>query len=87
MPVKPPEPEQIDVAEVERLIALAEQGRLEADGQQRIVRLLRTLIWLERSLLETRMSLTKLKRLLFGKRTEKSKRKSQDPPNGSEQGG
>ena len=33
MPVKPPEPEQIDVAEVEWLIALAEQGRLEADGQ------------------------------------------------------
>ena len=87
MPVKPPEPEQIDVAEVERLIELAEQGRLEADGQKRIVRLLRTLIWLERSLLETRMSLAKLKRLLFGKRTEKPNRKSQDPPSGSEEGG
>jgi transposase len=87
MPVKPPEPEEVDVAEVEQLIELAEQGRLEADGQKRIVPLLRTLIWLERTLLETRMSLAKLRRLLFGKRTEKPKRKSQEPPSGSEEGG
>ncbi len=68
----PPEPEQIEAEEVERLIALAEQGQLDAAAQRRVAPLLRTLVWLQHTLLETRISLAKLKRLLFGKRTEKA---------------
>jgi len=39
----PPEPEQIEAEEVERLIALAEQGQLDAAAQRRVAPLLRTL--------------------------------------------
>lgn len=78
-----PEPIEIEAAEVERLIEQAQQGKLDAAAQQRIVPLLRTLLWLERTLLETRISLAKLKQILFGKRTEKPPRKPPRPPDGS----
>ncbi len=82
MPVAEPEsePEPLAAEEVERLIALAEQGQLEAADQQRIAPLLRTLLWLEHALLETRITLATLKRLLFGKATEKTPRKPADDP-------
>jgi hypothetical protein len=81
-----PKPEPIEASEVERLIALAEQGQLDAAEQRRVAPLLRTLVWLQHTLLETRISLAKLKRLLFGKPTEKAPRKPPpdpppDPPN------
>jgi len=75
-----PKPEQIEASEVERLIALAEQGQLDAADQRRVAPLLRTLVWLQHTLLETRISLAKLKRLLFGKPTEKAPRKPPDDP-------
>lgn len=79
MSVAPEQPEQIDAAEVERLIALAEQGQLDATAQRRIAPLLHTLIWLQHCLLETRISLSKLRRMLFGKPTEKPPRQPEDP--------
>jgi len=80
MPVAEPQAE-LEAEEVERLIALAEQGQLEAADQRRVAPLLRTLLWLEHALLETRISLATLKRLLFGKPTEKTPRKPPaDPP-------
>ncbi len=85
--MKRPPPIEIEEAEVERLIEQAEQGRLDAAAQKRIVPLLRTLLWLERTLFETRISVSKLKKLLFGKRTEKSRRKPRDPPSGPAGGG
>ena len=85
--MKRPPPIEIEEAEVERLIEQAEQGRLDAAAQKRIVPLLRTLLWLERTLLETRISVSKLKKILFGKRTEKSRRKPRDPPSGPAGGG
>jgi hypothetical protein len=75
-------PIQIDEAEVEQLIEQAQHGRLDAVAQQRLVPLLQTLVWLQWTLLETRISLSKLKRLLFGPRTEKPKRKPPQPPAG-----
>jgi transposase len=74
-PMSPSAPEQIEATEVERLIALAEQGQLDAADQRRVAPLLRTLVWLQHTLLETRISLAKLKRILFGKRTEKTQPK------------
>jgi len=81
--MKAPEPIEIEEAEVERLIEQAQQGKLDAAAQKRIVPLLRTLLWLQRTLLETRISLAKLKKVLFGKRTEKPTRKPPQPPDGS----
>jgi hypothetical protein len=78
--VSNPQPIEIEEAEVERLIEQAQQGRLDAADQKRIVPLLRTLVWLQHSLLETRISLSKLKKILFGKRTEKRRRKPEEPP-------
>lgn len=62
--MKAPEPIEIEEGEVERLIEQAQQGKLDAADQKRIVPLLRTLLWLERTLFETRISLAKLKKIL-----------------------
>jgi hypothetical protein len=78
-----PQPIEIEEAEVERLIDQARQGQLDAAAQQRIVPFLRTLVWLQRTLLETRISLAKLRKILFGKRTEKVPCKPEPPPDGS----
>jgi len=85
--MKAPEPIEIEEGEVERLIEQAQQGKLDAADQKRIVPLLRTLLWLERTLFETRISLAKLKKILFGKRTEKPTRKPPRPPDGSADSG
>jgi hypothetical protein len=77
-----PQPIEIEAAEVERLIEQAQHGRLDPATQKRIVPLLHTLLWLEHTLLETRISLVKLRKLLFGKRTEKTTRKPPKPPDG-----
>ena len=86
MPLKDPQPIEIDQAQVEQLIQKAEQGTLNVAEQKRLVPLLKTLVWLERTLLETRISLSKLKRILFGKRTEKRPRKPKDPGSGDDGG-
>ena len=85
--MKDPQPIEIEAAQVEQLIEKAQQGTLDAAEQQRLVPLLRTLVWLERTLLETRISLSKLRRILFGKKTEKRPRKPKDPDAGDEGGG
>ncbi len=85
--MKEPRPIEIEEAEVEQLIHKAEQGRLEADEQRRLVPLLKTLLWLQRTLLSTRISLAKLQRILFGKKTEKRRRKPKGPDEGESGGG
>jgi hypothetical protein len=87
VPVKEPPRIEIEDAEVEQLIRKAEQGTLDAAEQKRLVPLLKTLLWLEHTLLQTRISLAKLKRLLFGKKTEKGGRKPNRPDPGDEGGG
>jgi len=84
--MKDPQPIEIDQAQVEQLIEKAQQGTLNVAEQKRLVPLLKTLLWIERTLLETRISLSKLKRILFGKRTEKRPRKPKDPGSGDDGG-
>ncbi len=84
--MKDPQPTEIEAAEVEQLMEQAQQGRLTAQEQKRLVPLLKTLLWLQQTLLTTRISLTKLKRLLFGKRTEKRQRPSKGPKTDSDDG-
>ncbi len=86
MSIKDPQPIEIEEAHLEQLIQKAEQGTLDGAEQKRLVPLLRTLIWLQRTLLETRISLSRLKRILFGKKTEKRPRKPKDPDSGSDGG-
>ena len=85
--MKDPQPIEIEETEVEQLIEKAEQGALDAAEQKRLVPLLRTLIWIQRTLLSTRISLSRLKRILFGKKTEKRPRKPKEPDSGSDGGG
>ena len=85
--MKDPQPVEIEEAQVEQLIQKAEQGTLDAAEQKRLVPLLRTLLWIQRTLLETRISLSRLRRVLFGKKTEKRPRKPKDPDSGSDGGG
>ena len=85
--MKDPQPIEIDDAEVEQLIHKAEQGALDAAEQQRLVALLKTFLWLQHTLLSTRISLSKLKRILFGKKTEKRPRKPKEPDRGAEGSG
>jgi transposase len=60
---------------------------LDGGDQKRLVPLLKTLLWLQRTLLESRISLSKLKRIGFGKTTEKRIRKPKDPDSGGHGGG
>lgn len=85
--MKAPRPIEMEQAQLEQLIRKAEQGALDAGEQRRLVPLLKTLVWLQRSLLETRISLSKLRRILFGKKTEKRPRKPKAPDSGSDGGG
>ena len=85
--MKEPKPIEIEESEVERLIGKAEQGALDAAEQRRLVPLLKTLLWLQRTLLSTRISLSKLQRILFGKKTEKRRRKPKDPDTGEDGSG
>jgi hypothetical protein len=85
--MKDPKPIEIEEAEVEQLIGKAEQGSLSAAEQRRLVPLLKSLLWLQATLLSTRISLSKLKRILFGKKTEKRQRKPKDPDSGEDDGG
>ena len=85
--MKDPQPLEIEETDVEQLIQKAEHGTLDAAEQKRLVPLLRTLVWIQRALLETRISLSRLRRILFGKKTEKRPRKPKDPDSGSDGGG
>ena len=84
--MKAPTPIEIEETEVEQLIEKAAQGRLDGTDQKRLVPLLRTLLWIQWTLLETRIGLSKLKRLLFGEKTEKRPRKPQDSDTGDDDG-
>ncbi|MCP4034635.1 MAG: transposase, partial [Herbaspirillum sp.] len=83
---KPPPPIEIEEAQVEQLIRKAQQGALDGAEQQQLVPLLKTVVWLQRTLLETRISLSKLRRILFGKKTEKRPPKPKDPEGGDDGG-
>ena len=78
MSIEDARPIEIDAREVESLMDKAAQGALDPAEQARLVPLLKTLLWLEHTLLSTRISLTKLKRLLFGSKTEKRSCKNDD---------
>jgi hypothetical protein len=65
---------KIDPSEVETLINKIEQNTLSEQDKKMITRLLRTLLYLVSMLQEKKVTLLKLKALIFGKKSEKMKR-------------
>ena len=76
---------KINPSEVETLINKIEQSNLEEQDKRMIIRLLRTFLYLISKLREKKVTLLKLKELVFGKRSEKMKRR--DGEKGGPKGG
>jgi len=78
---KPPQPIQLEPDDAERLIHAAEQGTLSTEDQKRVAGLIRMVLWLQTTLLETRIGLSRLRRVLFGAKTEKRTRNTKSDDN------
>ncbi len=85
--MKEPRPIEIEESQVEKWIQNAKQGTLDAAEQKQLVPLLKTFIWLQRTLLSTRISLSRLRRILFGKKTEKREPKDSGSDDGEKGSG
>jgi len=69
---------KINPSEVETLIKKIEQSTLSEQDKRMITRLLRTLLYLVGMLQEKKITLLKLKEMVFGKKSEKMKREEDD---------
>jgi transposase len=81
---------KINSSEVEILINKIEQSNLDERDKRLISRLLRTLLYLVSMLQEKKVTLQRLKALIFGKKSEKRKREDGEdstPKDGPESGG
>lgn len=85
---------KINPSEVETLINKIDQSNLDEQDKKMIARLLRTFLYLVHLLHEKKVTLFKLKELVFGKKSEKRKREEgekgeakDDPGNGVSEGG
>lgn len=71
---KPPQPIRLETDEAERLIHGVKQGTLSTEERKRVAGLIRMVLWLQTAMLETRIGISRLKRVLFGCKTEKRSR-------------
>jgi len=85
---------KINPSEVETLINKIEQSDLDEQDKKMITRLLRTFLYLVGMLQEKKVTLLKLKEMVFGKKSEKMKRGEGEkgepkdgPENGVQEGG
>ncbi len=78
---------QIDPAEIEILIEKIEQNKLEERERRLIAALLRTLLYVISQLQEKRITLLKLKEMIFGRKSEKSKKKKEGTKEGEKETG
>ena len=81
---KDPEHNSTDSAKIEALITRIEQGQLRDEDAQLLARLLRLLLRLITLLQHKNASLYRLKRLLFGPRSDKRREANSSPGAGSE---
>jgi len=87
-PIEPPrEPVELTPEEAERLTGALEESSLSAADRKQVAGLIRLVLWLQSTLQETRIGLSRLKRLLFGMKTEKRPRTGDDDPDGGDGGG
>src|SRR5262245_9400843 len=81
---KDPDHNSTDSAEIEALITRIEQGQLRDGDAQSLARLLRLLLRLITALQHKNASLSRLKRLLFGPRSDKRREANLSSAPGSE---
>jgi len=81
---KDPDQNSADSAEIEALIARIERGQLRDGDAQLLTRLLRLLLRLITLLQQKNASLSRLKRLLFGPRSDKRREANSSPGSGAE---
>jgi hypothetical protein len=65
---------QIDPTEIEILIEKLEQNKLEEQERRLIVSLLRTFLYIVAQLQEKKITLLKIKDMIFGRKNEKNKK-------------
>lgn len=76
---------QIDPAEIEILIQKIEQNKLDERERRLIVTLLRTFLYVVAQLQEKKITLLKLKEMIFGRKSEKNKREKEKPGEGEKE--
>src|SRR5262245_12956991 len=81
---KVPDHNSTDSAEIEALITRLERGQLRDEDAQLLARLLRLLLRLITLLQQKNASLSRLKRLLFGPRSDKRREANSSPGAGAE---
>jgi hypothetical protein len=81
---KDPDHNSTDSAEIEALITRLERGQLRDGDAQLLARLLRLLLRLITLLQNKNASLSRLKRLLFGPRSDKRREANSSPGAGAE---
>jgi hypothetical protein len=81
---KDPDQNSTDSAEIEALITRLERGQLRDGDAQLLARLLRLLLRLITLLQQKNASISRLKRLLFGPRSDKRRESNSSPGAGAE---
>jgi transposase len=77
---------EIDRQEVEDLIDRFQQGKESSEDRVLIERCLHMLLWLQSCIREARISLKRLKGIIFGKKTEKGQKTNREGKTDSEEG-
>ncbi len=76
---------QINPAEIEILIEKLEQNKLEERERRLIVALLRTFLYVVAQLQEKKITLLKIKEMIFGRKSEKNKREKEKSKEGEKE--
>ena len=76
---------QIDPTEIEILIEKLEQNKLEERERRLIVALLRTFLYIVAQLQEKKITLLKIKDMIFGRKSEKNKKEKEKAGKGGNQ--
>ena len=69
--------------QAEALIAKVKKNELDKEAQQLLCQVIRMFMWLQFALRETKISLIKIKKLVFGQKSEKQKKETSTHSNGS----
>jgi transposase len=76
---------QVDPTEIEILIEKFEQNKLEERERRLIVALLRTFLYIVAQLQEKKITLLKIKEMIFGRKSEKNKKEKEKAGKGGDQ--
>lgn len=84
MPINPPkEPIEISAEQASILISKVKNNDLDKADQRVLCQIILMFLWLQYALRETRISLKKIKKLVFGQKSEKQNRNASDGTTGS----